>query len=523
MKLNHPVTGVDHSLRDDDAIISTTNLKGMIESANSDFIRISGFSIDELVGKSHNVVRHPDMPPQAFANLWDTLKQNKPWIGVVKNRCKNGDHYWVDAFVSPIYENGQVTGYQSVRGKPERALVERVERLYARLLAGQPIASWWRDRSLTARIFAGIVAISGAVLLGLAGFAKLAPLAALMAWVVSAALAYGVAAHVTRPLADAARASKQIVDNPLSQYIYFGAANDLTQLLCAQRMLQARLRVAAGRIGEFASRLEQTSQNTAATAEQTHAGIRKHQSETDQVATAMNEMSATVHDVARNATETAQATRDANTESQLGQDIVRETIAAIERLSSEVEKAAGVIKKLEKDSENIGSVVDVIKNIAEQTNLLALNAAIEAARAGEQGRGFAVVADEVRTLASRTQQSTQEIQHMIEGLQGATRDAARVMEDGRNQAALGVKQVAKTGQSLTRIADAVERIAGMSAQIATASEQQSAVAEEINRNILNITHVVEETAAGASNTAVASEDLLRLSGGLKALLKQCFH
>jgi aerotaxis receptor len=444
-------------------------------------------------------------------------------MGLVKNRCKNGDHYWVDAFVSPIYENGQVVGYQSVRFKPERSLAERLEDMYARVRSGKSIASWWRDRNLCAQFFVASCAVWAAVLGGLAAFTDLSAVGALGAYAVAVAMGYGISYVVSRPLIEAARESKKIIDNPLSQYIYYGAANDLTQLLCAQRMLQARLRVAAGRIGEFAGQLERTAQDTAATAEQTHAGIRRHQSETDQVATAMNEMSATVHDVARNANETAQATRDANTESQHGQEIVRETIAAIERLADEVDKASGVIKKLEKDSENIGSVVDVIRNIAEQTNLLALNAAIEAARAGEQGRGFAVVADEVRTLASRTQQSTQEIQNMIEGLQAAARDAARVMEDGRNKAANGVQQVAKTGESLTSIAAAVDRIAGMSAQIATASEEQSAVAEEINRNILNITRVVDETAEGASNTATASENLLKLSGGLQALLKQCFH
>ena len=333
--------------------------------------------------------------------------------------------------------------------------------------------------------------------------------------------AYIVSTWIAGPIVRAARQSRVIIDNKLTQYLYFDAANEITQLQTAQRILEARIKVAGGRIMEYAEKLDHSAHATAAVAEQTSQGIRQHQSETDQVATAINEMSATVQEVARNASAAAQATQDANTQAGHGQKIVIETINAIERLAQEVEKAAGVIQQLEKDSDRIGSVVDVIKTIADQTNLLALNAAIEAARAGEQGRGFAVVADEVRTLASRTSKSTQEIQSMIEELQNTARNAVKVMEDGRNQAGNGVKQVTRAGQALTEITQAISTISTMNDQIAAASEQQSAVAEEINRNIVNITRVVDDTADGAQQTANAGQELLKLAERLKSLVKQC--
>jgi aerotaxis receptor len=521
VKINLPVTGVEHPLRDDTTIISTTDLKGVTTSVNQDFVDVCGFSAEELLHKSHNVVRHPDVPPEAFANLWDTLKAGKPWIGVVKNRCKNGDHYWVDAFVSPIYDNNQVVGYQSVRCKPAREDVARADALFAAIRNKTPQRAWWRDRGIGASIFLGTATVVAAVLGGLVFAGQLHPLAALIALAPALAFGYFIARWNAAPIAAAARDSKAIVDNPVTQLLYYGAVNELTQLRAAQRMLQARLRVAAGRISEYADTLDAAAHETAAVAAQTSKGIRQHQTETDLVATAVNEMSATVQEVARNASATAHATQNANEEAAHGQTIVADTIAAIERVAQEVEKSAVVIHKLEKDSDSIGSVVDVIKTIAEQTNLLALNAAIEAARAGEQGRGFAVVADEVRSLANRTQQSTQEIRRMIEALQSAARDAVNVMENGRNQANTGVTQVAQAGEALGRITAAVQTINDMNTQIATASEQQSHVAEEINKNISNITHVVEQTAAGAANTARASEDLLKLAGGLKSLINQC--
>ena len=250
--------------------------------------------------------------------------------------------------------------------------------------------------------------------------------------------------------------------------------------------------------------------------EQSRRGVTNQSQKTEQVAAAMSEMSSTVHEVARNASHAAKAANDANEQARSGTGVVKNTIQSIEQLAIEVDKAAETINKLKEDSVNIGTVLDVIRGIAEQTNLLALNAAIEAARAGEQGRGFAVVADEVRTLASRTQQSTQEIQGMIERLQGGANQAVSAMTQGRNAARNSVDQAINAGQSLEIINRYIDTIKDMNTQIANAAEGQSNTAEEINRNIVNISTISHDSARNAEQTAQASEELAHLATQLQS-------
>jgi methyl-accepting chemotaxis protein len=247
-------------------------------------------------------------------------------------------------------------------------------------------------------------------------------------------------------------------------------------------------------------------------------GVLEQQRETDQVASSMHEMNEAVQEVAHNAVKTAEASREATTEASNGAMVSTEALGGISVLMSEIESAAVVIQKLDSDSENIGMVLDVIKGIAEQTNLLALNAAIEAARAGEAGRGFAVVADEVRTLASRSQQSAEEIRNMIEKLQAGARDAVKVMEGAKVKALSSEEQVEAAAESLGMIAGEVSTINDMNTQIATAAEEQTAVAEEVNRNITNITQVAEQSAEGARHTAQISEELVSLSSQLEQMV-----
>ena len=262
------------------------------------------------------------------------------------------------------------------------------------------------------------------------------------------------------------------------------------------------------------------SQQLAAVTERNSNEIAQQHCETESLATAMNEMVATAQDIANHAQRAADSANEANHEAESGKELVSSTITSIHALAEEIDSASQAIAKVEQDSLEIGGILDVIRDIAEQTNLLALNAAIEAARAGEQGRGFAVVADEVRTLASRTQESTQDIQSMIEKLQNQTKAAVNIMINSQKQAETNVSHAEKAGQSLETITESVNVINEMNIQIASAAEEQTAVSDEINRNVINIKDSANHTMAGAQEITDASDSLEQLSNNLSALVKK---
>jgi len=310
----------------------------------------------------------------------------------------------------------------------------------------------------------------------------------------------------------------EIAEGELSHEVVVTSNDEIGKLQSAMKATVDQLRDMMTEINLVTEQLNSSANRMSSIADTTNSGVVRQQSETDQVATAINEMTATVQEVARNATEAASAATNSDSESRDGKHVVDETIQSIDSLATGIDRAATVINKLEEESNNIGTVLDVIKNIAEQTNLLALNAAIEAARAGEQGRGFAVVADEVRTLASRTQSSTQEIETMIEQLQIQASDAVSVMNDSQTRAAESVDQARKAGTSLDAISSSVSTINDMNMQIATATEEQSAVTEEINNNIVNISQIAESSTEGAKQITDATNELNQLAFNLQALV-----
>ena len=279
---------------------------------------------------------------------------------------------------------------------------------------------------------------------------------------------------------------------------------------------QEALRTIAHSASEVAEVVEEMTSATGRASQ----GISEQRTETDQVATAMTEMVATVQEVARGAETAANAAREANNEAATGRSVVTSSMESINALASEVQNAAGVIGQLASESDDISKVLDVIKGIAEQTNLLALNAAIEAARAGEQGRGFAVVADEVRTLAQRTHESTQEIEEMIGRLQSSADKAVEVMEQGSKQASISVEHAGKAVDSLGAITNSVTTITDLNTQIASSAEEQSAVANEINRNVQNITHLAEQTSTNINETSTTGSELACISEELGKIVEQ---
>lgn len=315
-------------------------------------------------------------------------------------------------------------------------------------------------------------------------------------------------------------AIQQLADGELFTRLEIKSQDEMQKIAIDFNGMAEKFEALVQQIVSATGQLASTAEEYAKISRESSSNLENQNRETEQVATAMNEMSATVSEVARSASDAAAAASNADDEAASGKNIVQETTDSIAGLAGEVENVANVIQTLAKDSEDIGSVLDVIKGIAEQTNLLALNAAIEAARAGEQGRGFAVVADEVRTLASRTQDSTKEIESMIERLQMGANNAVNVMEMGRNQAQEGVEHSHQAANALESITDAVAVINQMNIQIASAVEEQSVTTEEMNRNIVSISQLAEQTLNGANQSTTSSEELAGLASHLKALVSQ---
>ncbi|MBD9457261.1 methyl-accepting chemotaxis protein [Pseudomonas sp. PDM05] len=518
MKINLPVTGRNVDFAPDANILSTTDLTSVITYANKDFIDVSGYSREELLGAPHHLLRHPDMPAAAFAHMWQTLKAGRSWMGMVKNRCKNGDHYWVSAYASPVTRDGVTVEYQSVRTKPDARRVAAAERAYAQLRAGKrPLLPTFGMGLKLSLWVVGTGGLTWALGLGLADYALVWQLLALVLG--GAVGAAGVNA-ILRPLAQLNQRARAIADNPLSQAIYTGRTDECGTIEFALHMLEAQVGAVVGRIGDASWRLSGHAAQLVEQLDSSHASSLGQQTQTDQVAAAIHQMTASVAAVANHAVAASKAADQAGNETREGHLRVDESRDAVLRLSQELTRATEVIHQLESHSGEISSVLEVIRTIAEQTNLLALNAAIEAARAGEQGRGFAVVADEVRGLAQRTQQSTNEIQRMISTLQGGARDAVQAMAQSSEHVDASVVQAQRAAAALDGISQRVSQITGMSQQIAAAVEEQSAVSEDINRNIVGIRNAGEATVCAGQRSQRSSGDVAALAEDLRQLARE---
>ncbi|WP_285260502.1 methyl-accepting chemotaxis protein [Halopseudomonas bauzanensis] len=326
--------------------------------------------------------------------------------------------------------------------------------------------------------------------------------------------------QITRPLNETRQALQRIADGDLTHQQAVTRRDEFGELQLGVQHMADNLRELIGRIHESVTQIASAAEELSAVTEQTRVGTNSQKEETDQVATAMQEMSATVHDVARNAEQASLAATSANGEAHNGDAVVNEAISQIERLAEEVTRSTEAMELLKQESSKIGTVMDVIRAVADQTNLLALNAAIEAARAGEAGRGFAVVADEVRSLAQRTQQSTEEIEALVAALHSGTQQVASRLNSSHTLAGSSVELTRTAGAALSSITESVSNIQSMNQQIAAAAEQQSAVAEEISRSVVNVRDVAEQSATGSDQTAASSIELARLGNELQVLVSR---
>ena len=469
----------ERTFSESEQLVSITDLDGRITYANDEFCDVSGYTLAELVGQHHNIVRHSSMPKAAFGDLWQKLKRGDSWRGMVKNRCKSGGFYWVDAYVTPLYEKGKITGYQSVRTRPTQEQKQKAEQLYTSLNAGKASPHFKENTSLK-RIFAFVV-ILVAVFANGQDLSSLASIAVLLACV-SAIFIIFWEELFTFPVA--ASQFKQKLDSP-SRLIFTGKG--LVSLMTYPIELSAaRIRTILGRTRDSGRNLVTLASELEKSSSEMLAGIEEENSHLAQFATAITQMSATIDEVSQNTTKTHDKVVSIQNDCEESIAIIDVTQTKITKLAQDVEGAADNAIELVTDVDKISTIMSEIQGIADQTNLLALNAAIEAARAGEQGRGFAVVADEVRTLASRTQGATVQIQSSVNELQTTLKKWSQVMLDSKADAEGCSQESAKIKQAMCNIIDNVHIVSDMTAQVATATEEQSVVANEINQGALTI-------------------------------------
>lgn len=514
MRINMPVTNHEHQLRDTESIVSKTDLSGNISYVNPYFVEVSGFTEQELIGAPQNIVRHPDMPAEAFADLWKTLKSGRPWTGMVKNRCKNGDYYWVLANVTPIRDGGQPVGYMSVRTTPSRQQVAAAEEIYRRfrekkasglaIKQGQVVSTGLlgklaalRDMPLQMRIALmmgavilmmlaiGVLAIveQATVIPGqrywIAGLTGLAILVVLYFW-------YSLRVSIVQPLKLATEVSRAIAGGDLSTKFDSSRGGDMGQLLRALQQMSVNL---VAIIGDVRANVDsiQTATRDIANGNMDLSGRTEAQaSSLQQTASSMGQLASTVKQNADNATQANEFATSASTVAVAGGDVVTQVTTTMGEISESARR--------------IVDIISLIDGIAFQTNILALNAAVEAARAGEQGRGFAVVASEVRTLAQRSANAAREIKGLID---------ASVDNVG-----YGSKLVNQAGTTMSGIVIGVKKVADIIGEISTASHEQSLGIEQINRAIAEMDGTTQQNAALVRQVSVASQALQHQAASL---------
>ncbi|MBA5689255.1 methyl-accepting chemotaxis protein [Rugamonas apoptosis] len=525
MRTNLPVSQRAYTFPADQTIVSVTDTKGRIVYCNPTFVEISGFTREELMGQPHNIVRHPDMPAEGFRDLWDTLNEGRAWSGLVKNRRKNGDHYWVLAHAAPMMDGGRVTGYLSVRTAPDPASVAMAEQLYAEMRAdaasGHPTitlrhgrvlrAGLWnalrrrltpstRGRMLALQLLAatGLLALARSGLplwLQLAGGALVAVAVTARMWHLNVA-----------PLRDVLRDANQLAAGDLAHPVSTGASGTVGQLQRALLQMSVNLRAVVRDVRDEVDHLRRSAHDIAA-------GNADLSARTEAQAGSLEQMAAALAAINDKARQGAQAVSDAT-------GLAGQTGAVARRSDEAVDAAAHAMTDISASSSHIGEIIHLIESVAFQTNLLALNAAVEAARAGPAGRGFAVVATEVRTLAQRTSAATQEIKQLVAESAGHVRQGAGRTDEARARMRDAVRSVTELASVLDGISDAAQlqqasmaevhaavgHIDAMTQQNAALVEQQLAAAGALCEQADNVNDSVRIFRLKAGEATVADAD-----------------
>ncbi|MFM5255337.1 methyl-accepting chemotaxis protein [Aeromonas hydrophila] len=503
------------------SLISTTDPASHITYANQHFCDVAGYHPAEMEGVPHNLVRHPDMPKAAFADMWQRLRQGKSWMGLVKNRAKSGKFYWVNAYVTPILnEQRQIIEYQSVRTRPSEHDIAWAEQLYARIRAGKALP--WLSRLALEPGLLTLLLSGGALLTLLAAIISGNPLwGAPGALALLAQMLHGW--RLQQRLNRLAHTAGEEMGTPLCQVLYTRRRDTLAALELALRMKRAELKAVVGRSADTNQQILQAAEDDRGNIQTIDIHLQQQRAQSEQLAAAITELSHSIRDVASNAHQASELVGEVQQVSAEGLRALATTQSSVDQLHHELDANHAVLARLTGDSQKISGILEVISQIADQTNLLSLNAAIEAARAGEQGRGFAVVADEIRALAQKTRSSTGEINEMIQALQQTTRQLADGMSQGAQTSDRCQQHVGTTAEVLNQINRMLARVTHTSDEIAQAVSQQADVTSTLDKGIHQIHQLARHTADNSRQALDGITLLVERLHALSRLINQFQH
>ncbi|MDD2914858.1 MAG: PAS domain-containing methyl-accepting chemotaxis protein [Gallionella sp.] len=531
MKINLPVTNIAREVDPVRPIVSETNLKGEITYVNDAFIAVSGFDREALIGKNHNIVRHPDMPPEAFADLWNTIKAGRPWRGIVKNRCKNGDYYWVEAYVTGIHQNGKLIGYKSVRSKPSQPDIRGAEALYRRVADKQATltptmsSSFMERLSLQFRVNAGLAAL--VILLASSAVMNESPLVSI-ALIAAGIFVAILTSHWTHqsvgvPVKAAIAALQKIAEGNLNHRLTFNRDDEIAHLSMAIESMRINLRAIIVDVFAASGIVANSTVETERLIAQLSENFVLQTDRVSSIRAALEQMSLSISDVVNNTSAATEFSSQVTSVVESGKQLMTQNLHSSKKTEGSVIAASGMIHDLNVEMQKIGQITQTINEIAAQTNLLALNAAIEAARAGESGRGFAVVADEVRKLAERTSNSTVDITRMVEQICTTTGSVVSIMDAAVDDVKLGMEHIHASDEKLHQILTAANSACAVTQSVAVAFMEQKTAANDVSKNMEQICSMTDSNHSSLGAIDDGMKNLAYTSSELAHLVKHFEH